>query len=346
MKNRIIILSVMLLTTLGVMAQKTIYGVVTNEKGEPMPFASLFIEDMKKGVIADSEGRYSVLQVPDGKHTVRASFIGYETVNTEVDMQGRDVVANFKLKEETVSLEELFILPKGMDFPTYIMRQVEKNIKPLKKRVSSYDCTTTATLTKHINLSELKKRRTIRFALMMLSWAKIFDIMVKYPDFSVQMQENVQFRNGSMKSSKLKVLKTTPKLTDRELESVMKKDWFLDKNPYDGFYDIVQKKIKELKSKKSKYKLKYCGSYEENGKNILIVEYGRTHIEVVDGLWQIRRMRYKSGSRTISFEFHPLVPGVYLPTSGYAEYIIDYEGYPKGKVNIAMGLAYRNVKKR
>lgn len=346
MNYRIALLTISLLSSLCVMAQKTLYGVITTDKGEPMPFASLYIDDMKKGVIADSEGRYSVLQVPEGKHTVRVSYIGYETHNQEIDMQGRDIVANFKLKEETVSLEELVILPDGMDFPTYIMKQVEKNIKPLKKRVSSYDCTTTATLTKHINLSELKKRRTIRFALLMMSWAKIFDIMVKYPDFSVQMQENIQFRNGKMNNSKLKVLKTTPKLTDREMESVMKKDWFLNKNPYDEFYDIVQKKIKELKSKKSKYKLKYCGSYEENGKTILIVEYGRTHIEVVDGLWQIRRMRYKSGSRTISFEFHPLVPGVYLPTSGYAEYIIDYEGFPKGKVNMAMGLAYRNVKKK
>lgn len=335
-----------LLSSLSMMAQKTLYGVITSEKGEPMPFASLYIDDLKKGIIADSEGRYSVLQFPEGKHSVRVSYIGYETINQEIDMQGKDVVANFKLKEEVVSLDELVILPDGMDFATYILKKVEKNIKPLKTRVSSYDCTTTATLTKHINLNELRKRRTIRFALMMMSWAKIFDIMVKYPDFSVHMQENVQFRNGSMKTSKLKVLKTTPKLTDRELESVTRKDWFLDRNPYDGFYDLVKKKIKLLKSKKSKYKLKYCGSYEDNGKTILIVEFDNTHVEVVDGLWQIRRARYKTGSRVISFEFQPLVPGVYLPTSGYAMYIIDYDGYPKGKVNMTMGLAYRNVKKK
>lgn len=327
-------------------AQKSLYGTITNTAGQPLPYASIYIEDMQRGIVADENGKYIVPTFPAGNHMVRVSYIGYSTHNSLVMMNGKDIQHDFKLAEETMSLDELVILPKGMDFPTYIMRQLEKNIKPLKKRMASYDCTTTATLTKKIDLSDMHKRRTIRFAMLMMSWGKIFDIMVKYPDFSMTIAEDIHFSNGSQKNSKLRLIRTNPKLTDREIKSVMKKDWFLDKNPYDEFYDIVDKKISELKSRKSKYKVKYLGSYQENGKTILIVEYGKTHVEVVDGLWQIRRMRYKSGTRTISFEFQPLVSGVYLPTSGHAQYNIDYEGYPQGTVTMAMSLSYRNLKKK
>lgn len=323
---------------------QNIIGTVTNEKGEPMPYATVYNETLKQSAICDAAGRYEFVALPKGHHSLRASFIGYHTQTQNVDTENQTKV-DFSLKEEVVSLSEFIVLPKGMDFCQYVMQQLEKNRKPLKKRLTSYDCRTTAKLEKSIDLAELRKRKTIRFALWVAGWAKNFDTMVKYKDLSITMAEDVHFNKGNIKNSNLQILATSPKLTASELKAIGKKDWYLDDNSYDRFYDEMHKKIKSLRAKNSKYKLSFHGSYEEGGKTIFILRYGHTQVDVVSGCWQIRRMRYKSGSRSIYFEFQELSPGVYLPVSGHAEYNINYTGYPKGTVKMSMAYRYRNVRK-
>lgn len=344
MKRHILCIICILMTALAVHAQRTISGTITDSLGVPMPYASLFVQDLQQGAIADSNGHYEITNLPQGRHSIKVSFIGFRTRVFDIDVADRNLVMDVRMQEEVVSLDELVVLPNDMDFAHYIMFQLEKNIRPLKSRLTSYDITTRTHLAKEINLSGMPKRRTIRFLCSLMGWGKIFDIMLKYPEFAITMEEDGHFDKGTMKTSDLTVVNVTPRLTDSEMKSVKKKDWFMDQVAYDDFYDLVKKKIKSLKSKKSKYELQYRGSYEEGGKTIFIVEYGRTHVEIVDGCWQIRRIKYKSSNREIYAEFQPLSPSVYLPVSSYASFDINYEKYPKGKAKMALGYTYKNIK--
>lgn len=320
-------------------------GKITNEKGEAMPYSTVYIEPLRQSAICDFMGNYEFNDIPAGNYTLRASYIGYQTLSKDVSVTAAGSVCDFNLKESVITLDEYFVLPNGMDFRKYVITKLDKSIKPLKKRLSHYECTTTATLEKHIDLSTLKKRRTIHFALSLLGWGKNFNTLVKYNDLKVTMQENVVFNKGKITSTPLKILSVTPQLSSSEAKSFCNKDWFLNDNSYDRFYDEVHKKIKMLNSKKNKRIITYHGSYEEGGKTIYILRYGNTQVDIVDGCWQIRRMRYKSKSRTINFEFRELSPGVYLPITGHAEYYINWEGYPKGTVKMSMTFRYRNVRK-
>lgn len=342
--NYLILTTMLLAPSVSSIAQK-LSGVVTNIKGEAMPYATVYIEKTRQSAICDNLGRYEFTELPDGRYNVKASFIGYHTQSIDIDItQTKNI--DFKLKEEEIQLDEYFVLPKGMNICQYIMQQLDKNIKPLSKRLAYYDCTTTARLEKHINLSELRKRKTIHFALSLLGWGKNFNTLVKYNDLTVKMSEEVKFRKGKITDEGLRIISTNPQITDSEKKSFCKKDWFLSDNSYDRFYDEVHTKIKALKSKKSKYKITYHGSYDEGNKTIYILSYGHTRIEIVDKCWQIRRMSYKSNNRTINFEFSELSPGVFLPISGHAEYNINYEGYPKGVVKLSVSYKYRNIKKQ
>lgn len=332
------------MAALTAMSQNICYGTVTNEQGEPMPYATVFIESLKQSAICDANGYYQLSSLPTSRLSLRASCIGFHTEELEVMVQGNTRV-DFRLKEQVVSLNEMIILPKGMDISTYVMQQLEKNRKPLKKRISYYECRNTARMEKHIDLSELRKRKTIRFALMLAGWGKNFDTMVKYKDLTVTMAEDLKFNKGKITNSKLQILSTNPKLTDSELKSFSKKDWFLDDNSYDRFYDEMHKKIKSLRARNPKYKLTFHGSYDEGNRTIYIMRYGSTQVEVVSDCWQIRRMQYKSSSRTMTFEFQELSPGVFLPVSGHAEYNLHYSGYPHGTVKLSMAYKYRNVRK-
>lgn len=328
----------------GIATAQTLSGVVTDTLGNPMPFTTIYVENQKRGTTTDGKGHYELKGLTPGKSSIRVSYIGYKTLLQEITIE-KNTVFDCRIEEESIVLDEYIVLANGMDMGQYVLQKMEKNIKPLKARISNYDCTVTGILGKYIDLSTLRKQKTIRFALSLMGWAKIFDVLVKYPNLEISMAEDVAFRKGSIKNSDPRVVSIKPQLTDRELKSVVRKDWFLDANTYDMFYDHVKSRIKLIKKGDPKYALHYCGSYTENGKSIHIIKFDNTQVEVVEGTWQIRRARYKSGTRTMYFEFHELLPDVFLPISGHAEYNLDYDGYPQGTVRMALSYNYSNLKK-
>lgn len=341
--NRLI--SFLLFTIIAIAAQAlSISGTVFDHEGKPMPYATVYVEAMRKGTTTDQKGQYRLEGLKEGTLQIQVSYIGYRTHIQKVALK-ESVVLDIHMEEETVTLDEMVVLPGGMDFSHYVMAQLEKNIAPLKRKITSYDGIVSARLEKAINLEKLPHRRTIRFALMVVGWAKIFDAMVKYPDLSIAMEEEVHFRKGKLNNGDTRIVSVRPQVTDREMKSFNRKDWFIGDNTYDMFYDKVKDKIKSLKKKNAKYDVNYCGSYTEGGHQIHIIKYGRTQVDVVDGCWQIRRMKYKSSTRTMYFEFHELVPGVFMPIAGQAEYNIDYDGYPKGVVKLALAYDYHGIAK-
>lgn len=84
-----------------------IAGRVTDAKtGEGIPFANVIIEGTTLGAATNLEGYYTIINVPPGIYSVRASVVGYETkivtnVRVNVDLTTR---VDFELREKTVEL--------------------------------------------------------------------------------------------------------------------------------------------------------------------------------------------------------------------------------------------------
>ena len=59
----------------------TIKGTVFDENGQPMPFASVYMERgvYKMGGITDLDGNFTIKPIPAGKYDVNISFTGYQT---------------------------------------------------------------------------------------------------------------------------------------------------------------------------------------------------------------------------------------------------------------------------
>lgn len=60
---------------------QTIRGIVTDKaSGIPIAYATIQVEDTPdKGTVTDSLGNFTLHTIPVGRHTVKATFIGYET---------------------------------------------------------------------------------------------------------------------------------------------------------------------------------------------------------------------------------------------------------------------------
>jgi TonB-dependent receptor len=82
-----------------------ISGSITDENGQPQIGATIYIEELNLGTIADVNGHYQLLGVPVGKQKVEISFIGYITEEFEVEISRGEV---YKLdKQMIVSTAEI-----------------------------------------------------------------------------------------------------------------------------------------------------------------------------------------------------------------------------------------------
>jgi hypothetical protein len=98
----------------GKYARATIQGrIMDGTYGKPLPGASLFIDRIKIGAIADGNGNYHI-QAPVGDHNVRLSFIGYDENTYKIRLVGNGTF-NPELYEKSIKLGEVIVTAERPD---------------------------------------------------------------------------------------------------------------------------------------------------------------------------------------------------------------------------------------
>lgn len=105
--------AMLLLIVQSVVAQKShesysLSGNVHTTTGEPLPSASIYIADLRRGAIADKNGNYIIKNIPTGNYVVEAAFTGYKS-----DVQNlyfnKNLVVNFQLEISITEEKEIVI---------------------------------------------------------------------------------------------------------------------------------------------------------------------------------------------------------------------------------------------
>lgn len=112
----------------------TISGTVTDgANGETMIGANVFLEPIMKGTTTNVYGFYSIT-VPEGKYTLKISFLGYETTTREVTLD-KDLELNLEIKESAYSKEEVVVTGDAKDENTKSTKMgvVEVPIQQIKE---------------------------------------------------------------------------------------------------------------------------------------------------------------------------------------------------------------------
>ncbi len=89
----------------------TIAGQVQSAQGgQLLSAAQVYIADLDIGVLTQANGRYILLNVPAGTHTVTAERIGYRVATAQITVvPGETVVNDFRLSEEALQLDEVIV---------------------------------------------------------------------------------------------------------------------------------------------------------------------------------------------------------------------------------------------
>jgi len=96
-----------------VAAAAVVSGRVTDATGRPLGNAQVFIVGTQLRALSTAEGRYSIANVPEGTHTIRAMLIGFAPQSKQITVAAQPVTADFSLAAQTVQLEAVVTVGYG-----------------------------------------------------------------------------------------------------------------------------------------------------------------------------------------------------------------------------------------
>lgn len=113
-------------------------GVVKDNKGEPLPFATVFIQGTTTGTAANAEGEY-LLNLQPGTYKVTAQYMGFEPSAFNVTITGNEtIIHDYKLKEQSLNMKEVVVKANGEDPAYAIIRKAIKRRKFHLDQVKSF----------------------------------------------------------------------------------------------------------------------------------------------------------------------------------------------------------------
>ena len=137
MKSVFLFLSLVISIT--VSYSQNIYGVVYDEKDQPLPFSSILLKGTTRGASANNKGEFA-FNLPAGTYTLVCQHVGYEKQEMKVILNGKDVEINFKLYPQQLQLKEI-VIKSGAEDPAYeIIRQAIKKRDYYFKQVNAFEC--------------------------------------------------------------------------------------------------------------------------------------------------------------------------------------------------------------
>lgn len=114
-------------------------GTITDEKNEPLPYASIYVKNSTKGTASNTDGAY-ILRLDPGSYEIVYQFIGYQTETRKINIDGGDQNIDIQLSPQSTELSEVVIAADREDPAYAIIRQAIKKRSYYKDITPSYEC--------------------------------------------------------------------------------------------------------------------------------------------------------------------------------------------------------------
>jgi TonB-dependent starch-binding outer membrane protein SusC len=94
--------------------RQDIRGKVINEKGEPIPGASVTLQGLKGGTTTNEKGEFSLKNIPDGNYTLQITFVGHDKFEQSITVSGNALNITATLKQSPINaLDESVVIAYG-----------------------------------------------------------------------------------------------------------------------------------------------------------------------------------------------------------------------------------------
>lgn len=114
-----------------------IKGTITDDKGNPLPFVSVFEENTYFGTTSNEQGNYQLNVKEPGKNKIIFQYLGYKTQKLSAPSDSKTVILDVKMAEESFTLNEVIIDPKNNP-ANAIIRSAIASKKENSEKISRY----------------------------------------------------------------------------------------------------------------------------------------------------------------------------------------------------------------
>lgn len=101
---------------------QTLNGKITDSSGQPVPYATVYFQELKQGTTSNTKGDYEIKLKP-GNYIVVYQSLGYEPVYENITLSDTVITKNITLPEQIYEIAEVMISPSGDDPANFIMRK-------------------------------------------------------------------------------------------------------------------------------------------------------------------------------------------------------------------------------
>jgi len=114
-------------------------GTVSDEKGNPLPYASVFVKATTRGTTANNQGNY-FLELEPGEYTIICQYVGYTRVEKKISVNSDPAKLNFTLTLQRTEMKEVIVKVGGEDPAYEIIRNTIKKKKDYVAPMDSFTC--------------------------------------------------------------------------------------------------------------------------------------------------------------------------------------------------------------
>lgn len=86
-----------------------ISGHVMSDDGDVLPNVNILLDD-QKALMTDEHGDFTIMAINHGTHTLRFTYIGYDTISYKVDVHSQDIHLDIRMSFSNIELHEVVVL--------------------------------------------------------------------------------------------------------------------------------------------------------------------------------------------------------------------------------------------
>ncbi len=116
-------------------------GNVSDEKGEPLSFATIYVKNTTLGTTSNIDGDYE-LNLEAGDYEIIFQYVGYEQRLEKVSLDGKGQRLDVSLSSQSVGLTEVVVTEQGEDPAYAIIRKAMAKRKYYLNQLEQYSCKT------------------------------------------------------------------------------------------------------------------------------------------------------------------------------------------------------------
>ncbi len=116
---------------------QVVTGRIKNQQNEPVPYATVFVQELQAGTITNSEGNFTI-QLPAGDYHFIIRSLGYFQIEKEVQLHTDSLHLDITMQRQEFEIKEVKVFPGKEDPAYFIVRKAMAKAAFYREKIKHY----------------------------------------------------------------------------------------------------------------------------------------------------------------------------------------------------------------